>query len=156
MKIKKVIIIAVPLVFIGIISAVLLIARRPDVRDFCLGLRRCEVLRLALKGQGRNATLIDADSLRFLVDSTKFRALPESIPTEVAYSYEAKLFDKWGSLGDCSMSVGASSIRLTYIGGPLDVEDFSFITIGTNAPPKLKELIAFLLFDRNRGKSWEK
>jgi hypothetical protein len=73
-----------------------------------------------------------------------------------ALSFTARLFDKWGSVGTIYVDICTDEriLGLTYYPSLLSDTSFRFMLVDSNAPTKLRQLMAFLLAEKNRGKSW--
>lgn len=133
-----------------------LLSRRPTSRDFCTGSPGLTLSRIEFEGQGRKATLSDRTTLEYLASLPKLGALPQGVQMTDALSFEAKLFDKWGSLGRVYVDVSTDEriLGLSYYRSLLSDTSFSFMLLDSNAPAPLHRMISFLLAEHNRGKSW--
>ena len=134
----------------------IMLSRRPSAKDFCFGTRSFKLSRIEFDGQGRRAILSDPTSLVYLSSLPKLKALPVTIEITNGYTFDTKLFDRWGQIGTIQTVVSSDESTLSFacFESFLGDASFSFATAESNAPVRLKEVIRFLLEDKNRGKRW--
>lgn len=130
--------------------------RRPTVTDFCTGLRKLDLSRLEFEGQDREATLTDPTALYYLASLPKLSALPQDVRMTNALFFVVKLFDKRGSVGTMYVDVSTDEkvLALSYYRSLFSDTSYSFILVDSNAPPKLRQVMHFLLTETNRGRFW--
>src|SRR5580700_178436 len=122
----------------------------PSARDFCLGANTWKISRVEVKGQMRMAVLSDPTALGYLVDLPKGETLPGTASWEVDLTFIGTLYDKWGRNGSMPIMIGRRGIVLEclYTKTLFGITEHVFIVTNTNAPPKLKEMLTFLLDER--------
>jgi hypothetical protein len=105
-------------------------------------------------GQQRQAILSDPTSLSYLCSLQRFMPLPANLQITNGLSFEAKLYDKWGELGSIALSFGYDKkvIELIYVSST--DERNSYLVLDKHLPPKLDEMMTFLLAKENIGKCW--
>src|SRR5436190_9245750 len=67
------------LALIFVIASFVILSTRPRAKDFCSGTQLRRLRRIEFEGQGRCATLMDYDSLRYLSSQSKLESLPENV-----------------------------------------------------------------------------
>jgi hypothetical protein len=139
-----------------VLALAFMLSRRPSAKDFCFGTRSFKLLRIEFNGQGRRAILSDSASLVYLSSLAKLKALPVNIEITNGYAFDTKLFDRWGHIGTIQTVVSSDESTLSFacFESLLGDASFSFVTAESNAPIRLKEVIRFLLEDKNRGRIW--
>jgi len=153
------------LLYIGIIGVVIywlgiiiFHSFAPIGKDFCIGTSGINIKKIEITGQGREALIVDKTLIDYLVRRPKLRSLPIGEQLNGGSSYEARVYDQYLGHDRFVLLVGDDGrvIQLGYFESPSAEANYTYLTIGTDAPPNLADLIRFLLSDANRGKNWIK
>jgi hypothetical protein len=148
-------------ILLAVVAGILLISAtilsfRPGAKDFFLGSKKCRLTRAEFDGQGVDAILTDSLALAYLDVSPKVAHNPEDAGSSNRWSaFEMSLYDKWGRLGWLHVDIRDDTkvVEITYFDS--STEDWKYLLMGSNAPPKLKECFDFLVEPKNRGKKWD-
>src|SRR5882672_1737928 len=141
---------------LGCFCRFVLIWSRPIATEFCKGNRTIKLIRMEMKGQGREALVTDESVLLYLVQTPKYSALPVGQQLSGGPYYEAKILDEAGAAGHFNVLVGNDKkiIVLDYLPSAFSDTMRRYIVLDTSAPSGLRDLIDFLLNETNREQSY--
>jgi hypothetical protein len=141
---------------LGCFCRFVLMWSRPIATEFCKGNRAIQLSRMEIKGQGREALIIDESILQYLVQTPKYPALPAGQQLSGGLYYETKILDGDGGSGHFNLLVGNDKkvIVLDYLPSTFSDTTRTYIVLDNSAPSGLRDLIDFLLSETNREQSF--
>jgi hypothetical protein len=129
----------------------------PSAIDFCSGTNKHEISRIEIQGQMRRAILSDPIALAYLQTLPKVNIFPGETPRPSVYTFTITIYDKWGRKSSMPVMISTDGrvLEFIYTKTLFGIPQHVFSMADTNAPFRFREMLNFLLDERNGDKEWK-